>query len=330
MTKSKKIIQLLLLQTVCLYLVSCATILNSPTTRITVHTFEDSKVTTNEDEVKTINNNASFLVPRSRNTLNMSVRNEYIDTTVQIIPVNSPAYHLNLFTISLYGVGYFIDLNDPRRWTYPANIFVHSDGTFTMGRINNFYRRNNISHLALNISLPFVNFFHFRPQSLPPKNHSGFFGISIGGELGYSNNNSIVLTFGGAIDYPVPVPVGISWDRYGVRERMFTHYLSLEHQVHVFRRLIVGTGISYNSTGWRRTDYGTGWNWQDSIIPEVITTSERHRTLGLSFSIYVPLDRQFRLGVNYRPSLYRIRPRPAWEYSHVISVDLLWSFRFGF
>jgi len=264
MTKSKKIIQLLVLQAVYLSFASCATILNSPTTKITVHTFEKSEITINDTVTKTAKNKDSLVVSQS------------------------------------------------------------------MGRINSFYQRNNINHLALNLSLPYVNFFQFRPQNLPQKSLFGFFGISIGGELGYSNNKSIVLTFGGVVNYPIPVPVGISWDPYGVREQMFTHYLSLEHQVRVFRHLIVGTGLSYNSMGWRHTDYGTGWDWQDTVRPKPIFMSERHRTLGLSLSAYVLLGEGFRLGVNYRPSFYRIRPRPAWEYSHVISVDLLLNLRLGF
>ena len=330
MTKPKKIIRLLILQAICLFLVSCATIFNSPTTRITVHTFEESEIKINDSVVKTTENTASFTVPRSRDTLSMSVRSEHIDTIVEVMPRNSPAFHFNLLTVSLYGGGYWIDRNNPRRWTYPANIFVHSDGAFSMGRTNYFYRRNNISHLAFNISMPFINFFQFRPQNFSKRNLWGFWGISIGAELAYSNNKSIVLTFGSAIDYPVPVPVGISWEPYGIREQMSTNYLSLEHQFRVFRRLIIGAGLSYNSTRWSRVDYGTGWSWQDSIIPQTIVTSERHRTFGLSFSTYVPLGRMFRLGVNYRPSFYRIRPRAAWEYSHVVSVDLLWNLRFGF
>ena len=278
--------------------------------------------------IKTAENKGSFVVPRSRDTLNMNVRSNHMDTTVQIIPVNSPAYHLNLFTVSLYGLGYWIDMNNPRRWTYPANIFIHPDGTFAMGRINNFYRRHNINHLALNLSLPYINFFQFRPQNLPKRNLWGFFGLSIGVEYAYSDNKSIALTFGGTTDFTWPFPV--SWHpEGGIHESMFAHYLSLEHQFRILRRFIVGTGLSYSSTGWYYRDDGE-WEWGNTIRPEPIFMSERHRTIGLSLSTYVILGKRFRLGISYRPSFYRIRPRPAWEYSHVISVDLLWNFRFGF
>ena len=318
--KTSFLLQTLVVSAICLSLISCATILNSPTTQFTVYASEETEVTIGRRIVNIEENKgAVFAVPRSRDILNMTAKNDRIDTIIQIIPRNSATYYLNFSTALLYGGGFWVDYGNPKRFSYP-DVFIWSDGTFVKGQTNHFYRKNNIEHLALNISMPYANFFNLKPEDQPRKNINGFLGISIGGELAYAKNKSVVLTFGGAMSFPMPFPVSLQWE--GVVETMSTHYLSLEHQFKVHKYLVVGAGLSYNSTEWT-------FGWSDGHWSRQTDTLERHRNLGFSLSSYVPLGRTFRLGVNYRPTFYRMRPRPAWEYAHVISVDLLWNIRFG-
>ena len=111
----KQILLLLILSTL---LSSCATILNSPQTPVSIHTAEPSKIIVGTDTIPTKKNKAKVVLQRSADPVEITAQTDSLNKTQTIVlqPKNSAAYWLNLVYTSV--VGMWIERNEPKRYTY--------------------------------------------------------------------------------------------------------------------------------------------------------------------------------------------------------------------
>ena len=117
MKKIKSLFILLLL----ILLSSCATIVNHPLTDIRIHTTKPSKIIYKNDTIRTVSNKAVLWVERKNETLSIVAMTDSITKTVEIKPKNSFMYWSNIWTN--YGIGMLVDMDNPKRYSYPTNIY---------------------------------------------------------------------------------------------------------------------------------------------------------------------------------------------------------------
>lgn len=101
---------------------SCATLFNSKTTQLNIITDTPATIVMNKDTVKSFNNRIHIKVLRQQTPILLKVSNESISKNITIHSKNSFAYWSNLGF--LYGVGALIEMNKPKRYTYPTTIYL--------------------------------------------------------------------------------------------------------------------------------------------------------------------------------------------------------------
>ena len=308
--------QILFILTVSTLLSSCATIMNQPLMSMKVHTTEASKIIYKGDTIKTINNKASLWVERKKEILSIVAITDSITKTIEIKPINSFLYWLNI--PCSYGIGMLVDMDNPKRYSYPKGIYINSADT-----ISNHYRYSqsgNKGELHLHLSLPHINSFSLKPKNEARKVNTGFWGFSIGFDYYHSNNQFVNLGTSGVMDFFLPVPAAV--DLSGENELMSSWYISLSNN-HKIKRFTIGYGLSYGRNTWNLS-YS---DWGDPLPPTRDPLTKSHNAFGLIFPTYFRVGEHFYIGVIYRPTFYRPNLTNKFAYEHLISVDFAWKIR---
>jgi hypothetical protein len=101
---------------------SCATLFNSKTKQLSIITDTPATVIMNKDTLKSSNNQTHIDVLRQQAPILLKVFNDSISKNITIHSKNSFAYWSNLGF--LYGLGALIEMNKPKRYTYPATVYL--------------------------------------------------------------------------------------------------------------------------------------------------------------------------------------------------------------
>ena len=303
------------------FLTSCASILNSPYKYVTIHTTEPSTIIFEDNTINTTDNKAHLLVKRQSDPVRIIATTDSLEKTIDIASKNSVAFWANLSGGVLGLIGMAVDMNNPKRYTYPGKIFINSSdwkNTYSL-----FGKPNNKGEIYLHLSVPLVNPFRMALQSEGVKSNVGIFGATIGFDYYHSKDQFIHFGFSAVSGGSNPVDsVRQSTSKRPGRESMNTQYLSISNN-HKFGRFSIGYGISYAENTWMYRRWGLFL-----IIPfmaEQIT--ERHNAFGLIFPVYVQLGEHFNLGVVYRPTFFRPKMPNRFVYEHLISLDFAWKIR---
>lgn len=109
---------------------SCATVLNSPTKEISIHTQQKSTVTVNGEKTIANNNFTEFkyITKRDKSPLKIKIIQDDKDKEIRVSSFYSFAFWLNIYN---YGVGMIIDAKNPKAFTYPKHIYI--DSTYRYG-----------------------------------------------------------------------------------------------------------------------------------------------------------------------------------------------------
>lgn len=179
---------------------SCATVFNKNTTSIQFHSSVPTQVIFKSDTLKIQENEPEeVIVERSKAPLNFVGKIDTIGDEINIGAKNSPAYYWNILN---YGVGMWVERNEPKRYTYPSNIYLDTlDGELTY----RFKSPEKIGKLYMHLSMPYLNHFNFAPTGEPDRKiNTGFLGLSGGLDYYHSKNQFLSLTGNVAIDFPIP------------------------------------------------------------------------------------------------------------------------------
>lgn len=175
--------------------------------------------------------------------------------------------------------------------------------------------------LNLHLSLPHINTFYLQPENEPDKKvRAGFWGLSIGMDYHYSDNQFLILSASGVTDIIIPFPAALDYS--GEYETANSVYLSLSNN-HNFNRFTLGYGVSFGVNSW-------AVRFDDRFDPPPPTREPVTKTssfLGLVFPSYYKWSERFHIGLIYRPTLLRLNIEPQIKYEHLISIDFAWKIR---
>lgn len=299
----------------CVLLSGCAGILNSHTREINIHTTKPSKIVFEEDTIATVNNKAYIVVKRQKQPVTFSViRNDTVKT-ISLRSRNSINFYANIYT---YGIGFIPDWNNPKRYSYRSRVFINSGES--SNRIYRYDQQSRKNKLFLHLSLPHINAFYFKPNGHGNQFSVGWFGLAIGLDYYYRENQFFSATTDFAANLPTPLPVPIS-DLSG--DDMHSFFASISHN-HAVSRFTFGYGITVAQNSW---GYNPGW--QDDSYPQRKQQREQHTAAGLIFTSYIKTGRSFNIGIIYRPTFFRFNTPGPFEYEHYLGIDFAWKIRLG-
>ncbi|MGV3540804.1 MAG: hypothetical protein ACO1OQ_13400 [Rufibacter sp.] len=280
---------------VCLLLASsCASILNRPDTQVTVHTTKPSIVIFDRDTFETRNNKVTLLVPKAKSPLNFTAVADSTEKHITVPPANSAAYLSN--ALYNYGIGFLVEKNNPKRYTFPSHIYLNSADT-----THNYFRHwqdPNKGQLFLHLSLPYVNYFQLTPDQETTKSNIGFLGVSSGLDFYHSSNRYLNLTASAVMDFVAPAPAPLTIDS-GDYQTMNSVYGSLSEN-HKVKRFSFGYGLSYGMNTWRVT-------FHDNQTPEKSPGYQKKCLSWVGFSCLLSSWQPFSSGSYLPPIFYQVK-----------------------
>ncbi|MEM7381983.1 MAG: hypothetical protein AAF361_12405, partial [Bacteroidota bacterium] len=102
---------------------SCATLLNSRTERISIRSSEPTQLVYQGDTLHELSYEKELHVPRGKEPLYASVITlEDREIPMEVNSGESFAFWLNGYTN--YGIGMLIDMDNPRRYSYPREVYI--------------------------------------------------------------------------------------------------------------------------------------------------------------------------------------------------------------
>lgn len=292
---------------------SCATIMNQPQSATVVHADKPTRLLVNGDTIDMTNRTYKLQLERSKKDVQLTVLDSP-RTTITLPAHNSFAWYANIFCN--YGIGMLIEKNDPKRYTYPAHVYLNNPDT-----AKRFVATRPIpqkGRLELHVSLPHINTFSFQPVGESRQASAGFWGFSLG--VNYYHRKNQFLQFAASALADVEIPFWAHIDYSGEVEFMNSQSLSLTNN-HYLKRFTIGYGLSFARNRW-------GVAYHDRFDPPPPTrdpVTKHHYSLGLLASGYCNLGKSFSVGLIYRPGLYRVSQPAQFVYEHAISVDLAWK-----
>lgn len=297
---------------------SCAVLFNEPVKSIRVHTEKPSKIYyTNifdkPDSIPTIDNLTDIPYKRSKNDLNLLIKDDSLE---QFISVKSKVSGAHILTWCYAWPVAFFEREHPKSRTYPSYIYITSNKVRTQ-KFTERSRKGDKGSWYVQISIPEINGFMFKPVNHGTQTHIGGFGLSLGLEYYHSDSQflsaSVAMPLGLESYFPVPI------DYYDVHESAMSISGSITNNHH-FKNFYFGYGLSLSRNFWGL--YPGMHTDADDYTVRTVNTS-----LGLVGNFYIRCTQNFSLGVIYRPSFYRFYGDNNFAYEHVISLDLKWRIR---
>lgn len=292
---------------------SCATLLNERNRKIRVYTEDPATITIGEQTQSTSKKKAVFTVPRSADTLEVLVQTAVDSSTIYVPSSNSFGYYLNI-PYNL-GLGILIDQDNPKRFTYPGELFIGSMAN--KKQYASLRQASNQGSFYVTLSLPYVNQFHFQPPDrFRTEKHAGFFGLGAGLAYQHGRTQRLELAVRAATNFFIPFPVPITFD--SEYETVNTTFVSLTNH-HLLNRWSIGYGLTFSENQWNLFDS------LDEDFPGDVRIQSN--ALGFLFPVYYQLGTYFDMGVLYRPSFLQLGTSSYWKYEHYIGLDLSWRIR---
>jgi hypothetical protein len=295
----------------CFLLNSCATIYNSKYKTVKIHTTLPSIIKYDSLELHTKNNKLTLDLVRSKHPAKLTIVSDSGTKEVFIKPYNSSAFYANLFYLC---VGFVVDRNNPKRYTYPTTIHVNSTDTS-----NTYFRfiSPGKGQWLLHASIPYGNIYYFVPSGQSSAFGYSYYGLSLGLDHYHRKGQFLELAASATTGWPFPFPAPVRFD--GAFDFMRTQYASLTNN-HKVWRLSIGYGLCLGQNIWTRRYYNT--------TPTTIYQPPMRRThtvAGMVFPLYYQATQRFRMGVIYRPTILRPTLSSYSRYEHLMSLDLAWK-----
>jgi len=128
---------------------SCASILNSKTTSISIATSQPATLVIENDTIQSDSIGQSITVSRSQQPLKVEVIQKERSERMNVYSRNSVAYYANFSGILAYGVptliGLAVDNKNPKRYAYPKTVFIDvNENIYTTTNRNNLVSYNTI------------------------------------------------------------------------------------------------------------------------------------------------------------------------------------------
>jgi long-subunit fatty acid transport protein len=204
--------------------------------------------------------------------------------------------------------------------TVSCNVYRYSLPAFNFDPI----KKPNKGDVKLHTSIPYVNYFHLLPKGKDSlKSNVGFWGISVGVDYFHKENQHLNLTANGAMDFFLPVIGAV--DIYGDWQFMNSFYVNATNNHHL-NNWTLGYGINVSKNTWRHS-YRGSWDENENYIESAWPDEEiTNWAMGVTIPVYYQITDRFHLGMVYRPTFVRFNTKPAFQYEHLLSLDIAWKF----
>lgn len=304
-------------------LASCATIFNKKTTKL--------YITATEPDARAVIADSTYQLPakvkvfRSNKDLNLRLITADTQRVFRIKPSPSPVFLLGNIVAGQYApIAYGIDFTNQKRFDYgfKVNLDTKDSKSVYIPPIRDYFTKAfnyNSRTIRLNLLMPYVNQFAYRPYLTDYKNSIGFIGIGVGGDYFYKPSRFVSVEIATMMNFPVPFPASV---HYGGAVIFFKSSHILIGTNYKLRRFSLGYGLALSRNNWELKYYGN-----TIINPNMIENQVISYNLGLNFPINYQLSKNFHFGINYRPALLQLAPKFGFNYEHLISLNLAWKFR---
>ena len=300
--------------------ISCATLINRPTVGINIHSDNGPvKFRMGLDTVKLYETPALVIVPRSKNDLLIFAQKDSVRKLVQINSKLSVAFWLGNICSGIGIIGYAIDLNSPKRFTYPPYVTLNVESQDPNGQYRKWLTPKK-GMLNFKLSVPEGNQLYLN-KGHGYGNSFGFMGLSGGVEYYLTDKYCLNMDFGGLMDFLIPFPAPV--DNAGSYSQSAATYLDLQIGSD-YRRFHYDFGIQYN-----RTSYS---EYENTIFPNEnrarSTYNKKQNNAGFAISTYYRISNGFNLGLNYYPSgISWYDNSLTMHYSHLIFFELIFKIK---
>lgn len=318
----------------CCLLVSCASVFNGDYTRVFLYTSSPAQVVYKTDTLQTEFKNGfnavTLSVPRSKDSLSLSIVSDSLDKKLNIPSRKSFAYYLNFYPV--WWPGILMDMNNPRKYTYKSPLILDENLSIVKdiprGLKRDMSERKKLlpnpderrfmtykGDIYIAVSMPYANYFSLRPEYEKRKDNFGFFGIGLGLDYYYSDKRFVSLTSSFSTDYPVPVPMGI--DSEGAYTYVYSADILLTHN-HRLKQISYGYGLAYACNLWYYEDKENDIHY-----------SRSSSNLGIGLKGHYHFSSKFAVGLIYRPTFVVLNSadNKTFRYEHLLSIDLAFKFR---
>ena len=138
-----------------LFFSSCASIINGPNTRVQINADTPLKVAVLNDTTEIVE--SAIITPR-RSPQNLSLKVITPDTSFvsNIRPISSLAYYFNITAV--YGLGFLVDRANPKRYTYPIQLWIKNNKIYDYNHKNPEFDFGNIIKVTTNNLFDFNDF----------------------------------------------------------------------------------------------------------------------------------------------------------------------------
>jgi hypothetical protein len=293
-----------------LLLSSCATIINQPLQKIYITTDKNVKVISVEkavlmDSSKHTNARKEYFVKRSNTPLIITVQADSTKKIIVLKSKNSFAYWYNI--AANYGIGMLVDRDNEKRFTYQQSSYISAEDTSIIIKRFAPVKKGTVN---LSFSLPFTTAFNIIDSS-GKYNSAGVYGLEAGADYFYSCNNFLSLNIGAATD------VFAEHFGPGYYETGSTIYASVKNN-NAIGSFDLGYGVNVSKLTWSKITLDSATTFYKRIS---------NVNIGLSLSAQYRVANNCRLGVLYQPGLLNTSFKPAVNYQHYISLNLIWKLR---
>ncbi|WLD22707.1 hypothetical protein NU10_08200 [Flavobacterium dauae] len=327
-------------------LTSCSTIFRTKTQTINVFSNADKAQITVNDSVYALPAKIKLLRGKKPLTLSYQSNNKQFDTVV--LPKSGPLFYLgNIVTSPLFGVGYWVDLTNKKRYQYKKNIFLNDkDGLEIYEyKADKYIAKREITDSLKQVEIlekikkheeatvikkqknDAIEFKRFNPTA-------GTFRFNIQPPtlflMGFSSKNTNVDYFSNSVG---GMGFGFGGDYYYSNKRFFS--MELSHRINQFHPPYVDTSYDFLANnlnlsirkGHRlnRIEYSYGLSF--SFFSSEYSKNNRsfqddYKTIGFSTLFNYQLTSVMYIGIRYNPSVYNFKSIDnGFDYGHIIGID---------
>ncbi len=305
----------LLLAIASISLGSCATILSKDYSVTRIQTFpQGAKIIVNQKDTICCSER-DVVLKKEKRPVEITFIKDTLRKTIVVDPKLSTTYFLgNLVTP--YLIGYFIDLTNNKRLTFPKEIYV--DIRQPNARYTTFIP-NTLNHLNLTLGLPLYNDYIF--QGFQGRvNRGGSLGASIGLEYYLSPNSYLSTQVSSLVNQQSDNRWYTNRNEYYDNENRNTFFINSRYN-RIFQRLHLGIGLAYQHLQYTKTKTTI-----DSIGNYSYTLTDRsnNKQIAASLSAHYAISPTWYLGSVYQPILYDFKTVFP-KYQHYFNIELIYK-----
>lgn len=292
---------------------SCNMDLRSPNSRVRFKSDNPFNLSIKDSIYTSKNNKVVYKYTRTKDTLKAVVKMQSITDTISVLPINSIDYLSD--KISFFGLPSARLDNHPNRYVYPNNVRIKIEGDsirYLNNRIktlesDNFQRGD----LTLNLSIPYINYFHYDFQGVDNKDYFGFLGAGLGVQYFLTDKYSLETGASSRLNFLAPIPASVSGDFDLILvSNLFLKFHMLKNKWEY------STGITYDNTRFSQ-------NTDDQMEPP----TELSNNLGIILGAKYQIGKKAFIGLEYNPTFINVKNGSNGNLNHLVSVAFEWKFR---